>query len=302
MSDAKKVEELRLQKIIEEIFPNSEVKLEGDGWSSIAFSLSRGDEPPQIIRVPRSGDTAQYEREAKLLDFLKGKISVPIPHTKVCKTEKIKYAIHVMICGLKWDCNTYNALSSVAKDAFCDDIASFFTEIHKVDLKKLDAALPLKTLEQGDISRETLEKKFIEYFSKDEITEIYTVVRRVLNEATDPVLLHRDFFYGNTLVDDKHRLIGVFDFGSSCIGSRAYEFISLHWSGYIEILNGVLKKYNEKSGAGITLEQILDQSKLGDVYNVLFLLNNEKLKIEKRDELNDNLNRIRSWLKDGKSK
>jgi len=129
----------KLKNQIQEMFPEQKIIAEADGWGSYAFSVGE-----YIVRVPKKY-IGGYQKEEKVLCFLKDKVSVEIPEVKVIVNDDLSYAIHKKIEGKNWNIKTYNALSPESQDLFCQDIASFFAELHQISVN--DVAPLLKSFD-----------------------------------------------------------------------------------------------------------------------------------------------------------
>ncbi|MFI3241869.1 MAG: aminoglycoside phosphotransferase family protein [Alphaproteobacteria bacterium] len=239
-------------KLLQDLYPEKVITFIGAGWSSMAFDVD--DE--YIIRVPFV-DVSQYKKEAQLQPFLQDKVSVLIPEPQVVETKDVSFAIHKKIKGLSWNLDTYNKLTKEEQNLFCEDIAKFFYEIHSVDLTELFA-----NVDKKHFSPYLLEPKynFFQYLknslSSKEIEDLYNWCEHVLNDKDKSFLIYEDFSPSNCLVDENHRLIGVFDFANAGINDIHEDFKRLHCSGFLDLLNNVLDYYKKMTGIEVDTEKL----------------------------------------------
>lgn len=277
-------------KKIKELFPDKEIIKEADGWSSWAFSV--GDR--KIVRVAK-GYFGNYEKEADILSFLKGRISVKIPQTEVVEDD-FSYVIHDKIKGKDWGIGTYNNLSNKKKNLFCEDVAVFFSEIHSISLKEVDEEIPylkdLSTQYKFSDILETLKGQF----SSKAFGKIEDKIRSNEDFNSGKVLVHKDFHSANSLIDDNHRLSGVFDFVNSGIIDVHYEFLSLYREVYMEFLNRLINIYKDITNTQISLRK-MDLLKFIDNLNCLtYLEKNSSVKSDKIRDFNSKMKEVYDFL------
>ncbi len=286
-----------LEKRLKQFFPDKIVSFCASGWTSYAFSLFGKNDEEKIVRIPRQSIKV-YERESVILSFLVKKFFVPIPKTIVVHGDDgFSFAIHTKIKGCDWNLLTYNKLNETSKDAFCSDVALFFSQLHKIDFQKLSYTIPVKNLKRKKISYDTLYTCLKKFFREKEIKELYKSYVKYFKADEDLVFVHRDFHEKNSLVNKDHRLSGVFDFADAGIGNRASEFVSLYYRGDFEMINRIIDKYNCYSHSNITYGQVENQAKLGDVYGAIFLLQNEQIKLENEEIFDSILGKIKDWIR-----
>ncbi len=261
-----------IQSILQKQFPDSTIQYAGEGWTSIAFCVNN-----KIIRVPKTG-IEKYKKEAKVLQFLYGKLSVPIPQPQVIEGD-LTYAVHIKIEGLSWDLNTFTNLPESAQNDFCRDVATFFYELHQIPLDDLMTVIPQQELQMSALlDRKTIHSYLQDEFSSVEIDKLYDFSSNTLIPQSDFVLLHKDFQPNNSLVNEHHRLSGVFDFANSGIGERAIDFRALYDYKYIPILKKILCFYNEMTGTHIELSRIRDLKNADCLFCIQYLGKNPHLK------------------------
>ena len=244
-------------------FPDSKIETEDDGWSSYAFTIDND----KIVRIPKKNIDG-YKKEEKILHYLKDKISFEIPEVKVVEKINFSYALHKKLNGKKWDEETFKNLSKKEKNLFCFDIAKFLSEIHSVNIKEASKITDLTSIHiPNKKSFEYLE----EFFSKDEIFILKDVVEKLDNSPIDAVLIHDDFQKTNSLVNENHRLKGIFDFNNVCIDDRYFDFTHIYNKDYLELLNITISHYKKLTGIEISLEKVKRFNLRSCVYNLAYL-------------------------------
>lgn len=282
--------EEELTQYIQKQFPDSTVKLVGSGWSSYAFEV--GD---KIIRVPRV-DTKQYEKEIAILNFLNNKLPVKIPHPKLVKGD-ISYAIHTKINGLSWNMSSYNKLSKEEKNLFAKDIAHFFATLHAIPLNEILKSIPKELITPAPMDSVD---KFYGYlqndFSKHDIDTVYNWCKNILNPSENPVLLHNDFWEANCLVDEHHRLIGVFDWANAHLGKPECDFKPLYCPEYFPLLDKILEFYYQETGRKISKDKIKTEKLPDCLGNVQYFGQNPDLKTTMANQWKETLTSVRDTL------
>lgn len=265
------------------LYPNQDIRSLGDGWFSSAFEVDSN-----IIRVPKSSEAvSDYKKEEKILNFLNGKIkSVEIPNIKLVE-EPFPYSIHKKLHGENWTAEEYEKFTEKEKDKLANDAAIFFMELHSIEINdELDLNKNLEVLE--------IEKYLSNEFTKKEIAKINNFIKP-LYSLEDKCLLHTDFYYGNSLLNENKRLKCVFDFGNVCYSNYHFEFLDLLSSeaGEVDMLKRITKYYNKN----IDIEII----KMMDIYNkiacCIYLAKNSKIKEEKMDNWNNKIKDVKFFIK-----
>lgn len=281
-----------LKERLQHQFPDACVQCIGEGWSSIAFCVN-----DKIIRIPKV-NIEQYKKEVKLLDFLQGKLSIQIPHPYLVEGE-LRYAIHTKITGKSWSIKTYNALSEQVQNDFCYEIANFFYELHQIPVSDIIDVIPEKDLKSYSLCpREIMYSDLKSIFSESDVNKIYDFCYDTYSLKTDPVLLHKDFWEANSLVDDDHHLMGVFDFANACLGDRAWDFRTLYHPQYLSLLEKVISFYEKLSGFKIDLHYLEALDKADCLFCVQYFIENPEMKKKMPNQWQKQILRMRQILKE----
>ena len=283
----------RLQKH----YPDSQIRLIGAGWSSDAFETGN-----KIIRVPKAG-TEQYEKEVLILDFLQGRLPVQIPHPKLVKEHDFIFAEHIKITGNAWNIASYEALSEKNQDIFASDIAHFFAVLHAIPVDEIYRHIPKNRLEPYALDDLSCFKQALKSdFDEADIVMLYNASKQILALSSFPVLVHKDFWKSNVLVDDNHRLSGVFDWANACIGNREWDFKTLYHATYLPLLEKILNFYKQETAYHITIHDIQMLKSADSLLCVQYFIQNPHLKDTMPTEWQKSLNQVRAALSQIKNK
>ena len=296
----------------------SNIEFLGKGWSSEAYG-AEFDGKDCIIRVPALGGSgiSTYLTEHAILEFIADKIkSVRIPKTYICRSDDLIYVVHEKIAGNQFDVNSFEkfeTLSPIEQENFSRSVASFLAELHSIDISEFP---DIKYISWGKLSSDCVRSSFERYhkfcesegwgsdliFSQQEIDKFCNIVDLVTNIDEPEVLLHRDFYAKNFVVDDEMRLIGVFDFGNSSVANRAIEFntfVKQNDDGTFSeplMLKKILNHYQQASGVLVTFNDIVNQVKLGHGYVFTWLVSSDEVINNNKDKLKDCVVKIKRWL------
>ena len=242
------LEELQLFTKAE--FPNQDVLFIGDGWSSFAFQAGK-----KIIRFPKVSLDA-YRKEQRVLNFVRPYLSVNIPNLTIIEG-KHPYVMHDIIGGQNWSAQTFEELTLSEKDNFCLDIACFLHEMHAIPLSSAQETLPASDLlKQLPPPQSALAAALGNMYSASRLDKVYRLLELREKTCKDKVLLYNDFYAGNSVVDNKHRLCGVFDFVDVSVADRHYDFRRIYACYPGEIFSRIINHYQQISHREINLTKV----------------------------------------------
>lgn len=275
---------------LKEKYPNDNVRLIGSGWTSYAFEVGN-----KIIRIPKT-NIKPYEKEAAILKFLQNKLPVEIPNPSIIKGT-YPYAEHEKITGFSWNMQTYNNLPDDKKDLFAKDIAHFFAMLHSIPTSEIYKSIPKKliTIYKLD-SLNNFYQYLKSYFSDYDIKRVYTWAKKIEQISDNPVLIHNDFWEANVLVDENHRLKGVFDWANSCLSNPEWDFKSLYHPNCFPLLDNILKFYHQETGHYINKDKIRKEKIADCMFNVQYFGKNPHLKIMMPNQWEETLNSVKKAL------
>lgn len=281
-----------IEKYIKETFPNKTLIKLLEGGMSYAYEIDG-----KIIRIPKTQYAEQgYETEYAILEYLHHKITcTQLPNVKIINTPFF-HTIHDKILGIYWDTRTYLSKDYKTRDALAEDCAVFFAQLHSANITEIKTNLldihPIKT---------NMEKYLSEYFTTKEMTQILEFTDS-LYSLEDKVLVHRDFYQDNFLLDSNYRLNGVIDFGNSGLYNYMFDFKSLaSWEeGINDLFTRITERYKRITGRIIDMETI---HKI-DIHNyisfLVYFTKNKNLKDEKigaADHLQEHVEHIKDKMR-----
>jgi aminoglycoside phosphotransferase (APT) family kinase protein len=279
----------KVQKQVEKLFPHENAVMEADSWCSYAFTV--GD---NIVRVPK-GKIGEYDREVKVLQFLKDKVSVQIPEVEVVHRD-VNYAIHKKIKGNILDIEKCKTLLAEQQDLFCKDLAHFLAEMHSIPVKDVPKEFYAQEGEEY-LTRERLFRTLKEDFSEKEIEQMLSWIEALNSYKNDDlVFLHKDFHAQNILIDENHRLKGVIDFGSSEINDRSLDFFRLYHFDSMVLWKQIVAHYEKIMNLKIDEERVALKRKTAFVCMVVYLNDKPELKKEMIKDYKMSVERLRMYL------
>lgn len=282
------------------------------GWSSDAYNAVF-DGKDYIIRTSKIGSSGfdSYKKEHDILEIIANKIkSVKVPRTRICESDSLNYVAHEKIIGNSFEIKSFESLSETEQDNFSRSVANFFNELHSIDINEFSniSGMYWKKIDTNCLRNDF--EKYLQFLRNDgleetlscsacEIDAFCKFVDSFPNNKEPEVLLHRDLYEKNYVVDNQMRLIGVFDFGNCSIDKRAIEFscfVERNDDGTFKkplLLKKILFFYEQASGIHISFNDVANQLRLSDAYDFSWLvstLDNNK------DHLIECVKRIKKWL------
>lgn len=197
----------------------------GQGLDSTAYLVNN-----EYIFKQSKHDEARnnLKREIRVLNYLKGKITLQIPDIEYYSQE---YSIcgYKEIKGNKLSPDSYNSFSDDEKDTLAQDIALFLREMHAIPLPDIDG-LELHVIDDYRSDYETLRETVYDKIpdkSKRYIDDLY---KRILNDKRisqyDKALCHNDLSCNHILIQD-NKAVGIIDFGDAAVTDRDKDFVYL---------------------------------------------------------------------------
>lgn len=183
-----------------------------------------------IFRFPRTeGLKKHFKYEIDLLEYLKNKVSIPIPnYTFISKN--LDFGGYE---GIPWSTLTPSAfkkLSKVKKERIVKDLVTFLNVLHSREIKTFKKFDPISReyfipIEQR-IEKELKEKLFPK-LTKGEVQLIegfYKESKELLTNIPNFTPIHGDFYVYNIVWDNSTSKVGVIDFDDAMIADPARDF------------------------------------------------------------------------------
>lgn len=232
----------------------------------------------KIIRIPKTLYAERgYETEFAILEYLHKTITCTLlPDIKIVR-EPFFHTTHDKISGYYWNEKDYLSLDEFGRDAFAEDCAVFFSQIHSSDVSKINAELQgLHPIESN------MEEYLSMYFSIEERERILNFTEP-LYSLGDMVLVHRDFYQDNFLHDGNYRLKCVLDFGNSGLYNYMFDFKAIDsWEkGMQDLFQRIAERYSRITGRIIDLETIHRIDIHNYISFLVYFIKNKDIKDEK---------------------
>lgn len=231
---------------LKKYFPKQNVHFIGEGWSSLAYVAGN-----KIVRIPKKG-IGRYQQEQQTLKLIKKYVSVAVPQTEIIETPELTFIQHTKIEGNAWSESSFQKLNNEQKQKFADDIARFFTELHSIPLMEAQSIFL-----DSNHNFTPLEADLQIYELKNEQIAFMKELQNLKKDwCQEQVLLHTDFYPDNCVVNDSHRLCGVFDFADAKIGDSHVDFRRLYRLFGNSLYDIVVASYEKQSGKNINKKKV----------------------------------------------
>ena len=262
----------------------------GQGLDSIAYLVNN-----EYIFKQSKHDAARInlKKEIRVLDYLKGKITLQIPDIEYY-SEEYSVCGYKEIKGNKLTPSIYKSLCDDEKNMLAQDIASFLREMHTLPLPDI-AGLELHVIDDYRSDYETLRETIYDIVpdkSKEYVDDLY---KRILNDELISqyvkALCHNDLSCNHIIIQN-NKAVGIIDFGDAAITDRDKDFVYLLEDSSEEIGRGfgikVLEYYNHPSKDIPILKADLND----EYYPIEQILGGQTMKSD--DMYNKGLNKIKN--------
>lgn len=290
----KKISIQKIKKVIINDFPEIKIKtakLITNGWDNVVVDING----KYIFRFPKKKDERRTDIEIKLLDYLKDKITLPIPHIEFFG-KKYTYVGYKKIQGGRLTRRMLTSLEKNEREKLVLDIASFLYEFHKYFSLQKARQLGLKN--EDHFSYYTIISNKILNKLRDE--KIIKFVRQVLADYKNIKIrkreissLYNDLHEDNMAFDFKKKgLNGIFDFGDVMTGDINREFCYLFRLDPV-LMHEVIKKYEKMSGRKIDVERVKTYARINEMSDLSFYINKPNSIIYRKS-----LKNIVKWMRE----
>ena len=232
--------------------PGKSIKFIGSGSDSEAFCVDG-----YVYRFPHSATVlAQYKTESALCDFLRDKISVPIPQITIHDVA-VCYAKHKMIAGKKWRWHTF-IFHPIKQNNLADGIARFFAEIHGADIHEIET----DTKQFNYVAFDDIAARIAPFLSKHAMRRFHKKYNNIVGKRvaeSNIVMCHMGLKGANSVIDNDGNIVGVFDFGNTGAHERWRDFGVVYMGDNKRLYSRVLHKYEQITG------MTCDRSRIADV-------------------------------------
>ena len=215
-----------------------------------------------VFKIPTGVETEWMnnpEREIEALNFLRGKMSIPIPEILAHKVLENGHHIigQTFLHGEKYSEKLHNSLPLDAQADIMRQMGRVIREVHD----KGDATYPNARKDTWDghvkLFQDQWNEKAKAVFSKAEIGVIEKIAATFEKLSADfparLVRVHYDTHYGNWMFDSATRkIVGLFDFGGTKFAEPSSD-MRMYYGGNAENL---LKGYGDNGDAYLPQRQI----------------------------------------------
>jgi aminoglycoside phosphotransferase (APT) family kinase protein len=252
-------EECFLQRIKEE-FPEIKWKTYRyltQGWDHVVIILDE----TVVFRAPKdSFYRRELKNEIQLLQYLKKKVNVGIPHYIYVSRDE-SFAGYNLVKGRELTASRFQQLSASEKECAASQLAGFITALHATPesiLKKCQVKKENQEEMYEELVRDTralvyprLSKKYIQF-----IEEYFQELETALGHDHPYALVHNDLISEHILWDAQRKQINIIDFSDRSLGDPAIDFAGLREYGP-EFTTHVFELYKGKKD-----EEMLHRSEL----------------------------------------
>ena len=245
-------DEVELKNVIKETLVGKDALISAEtiqtGWTNITMDV-KGELQNYIFRFPRNLFFARMMvKDCTFCNFLKGKVSLPIPDMQLKTNKNRPFSVHKKIKGNSLT-SQMDKLSPSEQTGIIEDLSQFLMELHALpaismpsDIKESlgDFLAGLATVHQGNYDL----KKHDSLHLMEEQTSV-------------PTIVHGDFHPGNVLVDNGH-VSGIIDFSFASVSDKHAD-LGRFWGRSNSILGGALvESYQAKTHMPCDLKKIQD--------------------------------------------
>src|SRR5579864_6868154 len=203
-----------LKKVILQDFPDMPItsaKLLNNGWDNVVLEINA----QYIFRFPKD-EGYRFAEEIKLLELLRGKITLAIPDPEFIG-KSLVYMGYKKVEGGDMTEDIFNSLSDEQKDVLAFDLANFLAEFHRttaiakfVELNPVTEEMEIQIENPYENLESIISDKPTLYFISETIDEY----KSILENKSEQVVLYNDLHTENMAFDPiSKKLNGVFDFG-----------------------------------------------------------------------------------------
>lgn len=222
------------------------------GWTNITMDV-KGELQDYIFRFPRNLFFARMMvKDCTFCNFLKGKVSLPVPDMQLKMNKNRPFSVHKKIKGNSLT-SQMDKLSSSEQAGIIEDLGQFLVELHALpavsmpsDIKESlgDFLEGLATVHKGNYDLEKHHSLCV-----------------MEKQTSAPSIVHGDFHPGNILVDGG-RVSGIIDFSFASISDKHAD-LGRFWGRSNSKFGGALvESYQAKT------HMSCDPKKIQDVIDV----------------------------------
>ncbi|MBH0166823.1 aminoglycoside phosphotransferase family protein [Fictibacillus sp. 7GRE50] len=191
-----------------------------------------------VFRFPKyDKGIVSLKEETKILEHIRGKISIPIPCPTYQSFELLKpgkvFTGYERIEGDPFWNEDFVKVDKVDSIKLAKQLVTFLIEIHSISKQKLNRDLELKDRNPYEEMKElfnNIQDKLFSFINEKDQKDIVFSFESFLNneEHLKTTLIHGDFGASNILWNSKNcEISGIIDFGGTRIGDPAFDFAGI---------------------------------------------------------------------------
>ena len=222
------------------------------GWTNITMDV-HGANQDYIFRFPRNHFFARMMvKDCKICDFLKGKVSIPIPDMRLKMYGNRPFSVHKKIKGRSLGAEL-DKLTPSKQAGIIEELSGFLLELHSLPAQSMPADIReslgdfltgLATVHQGNYN----------------LTR-HIPLHKMEQQTKTPTIVHGDFHPGNVLIDNGH-VSGIIDFSFASVSDKHAD-LGRFWGRSTPVLGqALMEAYQSKT------KTLCDTKKIQDVVDV----------------------------------
>ncbi|MED1864323.1 aminoglycoside phosphotransferase family protein [Fictibacillus nanhaiensis] len=223
-----RINEVYPELIIKDVYPND------IGQNNDVLIINNS----LVFRFPKySKGIESLKEETKILEYISGTISIPIPYPKYKSLQlfepgKVFTGYERIEGNPLWNEHLIK-VNQVDSMKLAKQLVTFLIEIHSISQESLDKYLNLKDIHPYEEMKElfsNIQDKLFQFMNENAQRDIIYSFETFLNneEHLKTTLIHGDFGASNILWNTENLTIsGIIDFGSTRIGDPAYDFAGI---------------------------------------------------------------------------
>lgn len=207
-----------------------------------------------VLRIPRRNDVyIKIEREEKILDFLKRRVSFDIPDWKVISNELVAYPLLAGKPAFEMDPASGDQLWNVnlSSKSYGKNLAKIISELHQLSISeakqsglKFNDHINVRKILKDQIYlvkkelglKPELENRWITWIDDDSYWPTFSSVT------------HGDLYVGHTLVDEHQSITGIIDWTEAEVSDPSVDFVGYAMVFGINFLDELLVDYTNHGG------------------------------------------------------
>ncbi|WP_372698817.1 macrolide 2'-phosphotransferase [Arthrobacter sp. JSM 101049] len=220
----------------------------------VAFAHEDGDPGKQwVLRIPRRDDvSAKLDEERAILDFVRPRLSVAVPHWRIHAPELIAYPLLPGFPGLTLDDDGEPVWHvDTSSPAYAESLARVIAALHTLDPDAAEAAGVPSESPAGvrEKWRADLERVRAEFEVSEDLLGGW---RAWLADdglwPTETVFTHGELYPAHLLLDEHEDVVSVLDWTTAKVGDPAIDFAFHCMSSSADAFERTVAVYTELTG------------------------------------------------------